>query len=115
MKKETREARLALVFDRLAGNMQVNYQHINRIRERAGQPISMDPERIDDHISRHAKEVSDLAYAFAGSGLSEEALSEWRTWFGDTFQKIYKNSGHENLPVIQELISKHRSLSGKYE
>lgn len=115
MQKETREARFALVFDRLAGNLQVTDQHISRIREHSGHQISMESDRIDNHISRHAKEVSLLADIFADSALSDMAKSEWRTWFGDIFQNIYTNSGHENLPVIQELIIKHRSLANKYE
>lgn len=115
MQKETREARLAIVFDRLAGNLQVTDQHVSRIREQSGHPISMESVRIDNHISRHAKEVSLLADIFAESDLSDMAKSEWRSWFGDTFQNIYTNSGHENLPVIQELIIKHRSLANKYE
>lgn len=115
MQKETRESRLALVIDRLAGNLQVTDQHISRTRESAGHPISMESERIDDHISRHAKEVSLLADTFAESDLSDMAKSEWRSWFGDTFQKIYTNSGHGNLPGIQELIIRHKSLPNKYE
>ncbi len=115
MQKETRESRLALVFDRLAGNLQVTDQHVSRIREQSGHQISMESDRIDNHISRHANEVSLLADIFAESDLSDMAKSEWRSWFGDAFQNIYTNSGHENLPVIQELIIKHRSLANKYE
>lgn len=115
MQKETREARFAIVFDRLAGNLQVIDQHISRIRERDGHPISMEKERIDSHVSKHAIEVSLLAENFANSGLSDKAKLEWMIWFEKNFQQIYTASGHENLPVIYELFIKHKSLANTYE
>lgn len=111
MDNTSTEAIFTHLIDRLAGNWAVVSQHLNRVLEKLGRPMGMEASRIDEHISSHAVEVSDLAQKFANAGLSETAQREWWSWFGGVFEEIYTSTGHDNLPSIKELINLHRSLA----
>jgi len=103
----TPESKLMHTIDRLVGNWHVNFQHLNRVLEKQGNPIRTEISDIDEHISKHAVEVSQLAEQFADSGISHTAQNEWWKWFSATFCHIYKSTGHESLSEIMALNHKH--------